>query len=136
MKKWPTQACLDFAAGCAGGLTNSIAVWLCGVFGITKAASVAIAPSLTPAWLYPRVVWGGLWGFLFLLPYLRRSYFLRGLFYSLGPSIVQLFVVFPYKAHKGILGLQLGSLTPLFVLGFNAVWGLTAVYLIKKSNYR
>lgn len=49
-----------------------------------------------------------------------------GLLFSLGPSLVQLFVVFPLKAHQGVLGLQLGALTPLFVLFYSIVWGIAA----------
>jgi len=64
-----------FAAGCLGGLANSLAVGSFGEFGITHMADVSIAPALTPAWLYPRIVWGGLWGFLFLLPMLTGKRF-------------------------------------------------------------
>jgi hypothetical protein len=39
----------------------------------------------------------------------------------LGPTIVQLFVVFPPKAGKGIMGFELGLLTPLLVVVFNAI---------------
>ncbi|WDN89623.1 hypothetical protein BuS5_02591 [Desulfosarcina sp. BuS5] len=55
-----------FAAGCLGALVNSIAVWLFGDLGITSSFGVSISSSLTPGWLYPRIVWGGLWGLLFL----------------------------------------------------------------------
>jgi hypothetical protein len=91
---------------------------------------VKLAPHLTANWLYPRLVWGGIWGVLFLLPIFRNRTVRQGLFFSLGPSIVQLFMVFPYHANKGMLGLDLGRLTPLFVLFFNAVWGITtAIWL-------
>ena len=50
--------------------------------------------------------------------------------FSLGPSLVQLFVVFPVKTEQGVLGLGLGALTPVFVLLFNAVWGLTAAWCL------
>ena len=123
-----------FAAGCAGGLANSIALWLFGLWGITTAAGVHIAPHLTPPWLYPRIVWGGIWGVLFLLPLFKNSYFSRGLFWSLGPTLVQLFVVFPIKAHKGMMGLDLGTMTPLFVIFFNAIWGIKAAFLLKKMK--
>lgn len=33
---------------------------------------------------------------------------------SLFPTIVQLFVIFPYQAKKGVAGLELGLLTPVF----------------------
>jgi hypothetical protein len=117
---------LVFVAGLLGGLLNCLVVWLFGWLGIAQVFGVQIAPPLTTALLYPKLVWGGLWGFLFLLPLGRLSFPIRGLILGLGPSLVQLFLVFPLKAHKGVLGLQLGPLTPLFVLFYNAVWGVVA----------
>jgi len=121
---------LLFASGSLGGLTNSITVWIFGTLGITAALGVRLTPALTKTWLYPRIVWGGLWGFLFLLPFFRGSYFFRGLLFSLGPTLVQLFIVFPIQAGKGLMGFDLGHLTPLCVLFFNAIWGIcTALWL-------
>ena len=120
-----------FAAGCLGGLLNSLAVWWFGAVGATSALAVKIAPQLTAPWLYPRIVWGGIWGALFLLPLLRTRVFMRGLLFSLGPTLVQLFIVFPLKAHKGVMGLDLGALTPVFVILFNAIWGLTAALWVR-----
>jgi hypothetical protein len=119
-----------FAAGCLGALVNSIAVWLFGDLGITSSFGVSISPSLTPGWLYPRIVWGGLWGLLFLLPMLNSKLLMKGTVLSLFPTAVQLFVVFP-KAHKGMAGLGLGLYTPLFVLFFNLVWGVVTALTIK-----
>ncbi|UCG39575.1 MAG: hypothetical protein JSV00_04965 [bacterium] len=117
-----------FAAGAVGGLVNSLSLWILGKLGVTTSLGVKLAPALTPPWLYPRLVWGGIWGALFLIPLFRRSPFKRGLLYSLGPTAVQLFVVFPYKAQKGTFGLDLGALTPLFVIVLNAIWGIAAAY--------
>jgi hypothetical protein len=122
---------LVFVAGCWGALWNSLAVWLFGVLGITPALGVHITPPLTAAFLYPRLVWGGLWGFLFLLAAGRRPWPTRGLFFSLGPTLAQLCLVFPYLTHKGFLGLELGYLTPVLVLFYNAIWGLGAGYWLK-----
>ncbi len=119
---------LTFAAGCIGGVANSIAVWLSGKSGLNKMLGMSIAPEWTPAWLYPRIVWGGLWGFLFLLPYFKDSPFTQGFVFSLAPTAVVLFIVFPVQAKKGMLGLELGKLTPLFALVVNAVWGIAAAY--------
>lgn len=120
-----------FAAGCLGALANSIAVWLFGYLGITSLFGVSISPALSPGWLYPRLVWGGLWGLLFVLPILKSRILYKGAVLSLLPTAVQLFVVFPYKAHKGMAGLELGLLTPLFVLFFNWVWGAVTALTIK-----
>ncbi len=128
MKNLLRTMSLTYAAGSVGGFVNALAVWVFGVLAITGTLGVKLAPTLTPALLYPRLVWGGLWGFLFLLPFFRNSPVLRGIVYSLGPTLVQLFVVFPLVAKKGLLGLQLGALTPLFVVCFNIIWGITAAY--------
>jgi hypothetical protein len=129
--KFLRKLSLVFAAGCFGGLMNSLILWLFGRAGIPAQLDVKLAPHLTPAWLYPRLIWGGIWGFLFIFPIFRNQPFAQGLFFSLGPSIVQLFIVFPYQAHKGLLGLDLGIWTPFFVLFFNAVWGLTAALWLR-----
>jgi hypothetical protein len=120
-----------FTAGCLGGLANSIAVWLFGYFGITSSLGVSIAPSLSPSWLYPRIVWGGIWGLLFILPVLQSKLLLKGAILSLLPTTVQLFVVFPLKANKGMAGIDLGLYTPLFVLFFNWLWGFVSALTIK-----
>ena len=123
---------LIFVAGCWGALLNTLAIWLFGLLGIAQALGVQIAPSLTPAFLYPRLVWGGLWGFLFLVPLGRWSFPARGLFFSLGPTLVQLFIVFPFMTHKGALGLQLGYLTPVLVVVYNAIWGYGAGWWLNR----
>lgn len=120
------RASLGYAAGSLGGLVNSLAVVAAGRFGVSAALGVAIHPALTPPWLYPRLVWGGLFGLLLALP-LRLGPVSRALLVSLVPTAVQLLVVFPLMAGKGVLGLELGAATPLFVLAANAVWGLAAV---------
>jgi hypothetical protein len=117
---------LVFAAGAVGALANSVALQAAVRAGLVHALGVDIAPPLATAWLYPRIVWGAIWGLLFLLPLSGRRWALEGLLLSLGPSLVQLFVVFPWKAHKGVLGLEMVAPTPLVVLLANAVWGLTA----------
>ncbi|MBM4274730.1 MAG: hypothetical protein FJ134_09780 [Deltaproteobacteria bacterium] len=121
-----TNLSLVFSAGALGGLINSLGVWTFGIIGIPQALGVKLAPALSGPWLYQRLVWGGLWGLLFLLPLKKLTYPWRGLVYSLAPTLGQLFVVFPYQAQKGVMGLQLGYLTPGFVIFYNAVWGLAA----------
>jgi len=44
------------------------------------------------------------------------------------------FVIFPMKAKKGMFGLDLGSMTPVLVLFFNAVWGVTAAIWLRFSR--
>mgnify|MGYP006282163737 CR=1 FL=1 len=119
-----------FTAGCIGAVANSLVVWFFGDIGITKAAGVAIAPALSAQWLYGRIVWGGIWGLVFVLPLFRSNLVLKGSLLSLLPTIVQLLVIFP-DAGKGMGGMALGTLTPVFVLFFNWIWGVVAAAAIK-----
>ena len=126
VKEWS----LAYAAGAVGGLANGLAIWLFGLVGINQLLGVALAPQLTTPLIYNKLVWGGIWGFIFLLPFPRLTYPSRGLIYSLGPSLVQILIVFPLVAHKGVGGIELGYLTPLLVLFYNAVWGIvTGIWL-------
>lgn len=123
-----------FAAGCLGALANSLVVWVFGRYGIAAFFHVQMAPGLSPDWLYPRIVWGGIWGCLFLLPLLDSRPFIKGALLSVFPTLVQLLVVFPVKAHKGYLGLELGMLTPLLVVFYNGIWGVATSLTIRWSK--
>ena len=121
-------------------------------------------------------MWGGIFGFLFLIPLRKyvRQWWLRAIIFGetsthqvilavppdhehaynvrepsvltsvqnckrdLGmdvplvhagivPSLVQMFLVFPFSTPFGIGGIGLGALTPVFVLIFNTIgWGIPA----------
>lgn len=123
-----------FTGGCVGAVVNSVAVWGAGELHVTTRLGVRLDPQLTDEWLLPRVLWGGLWGLLLMLPMMRRrSIFLRGLVISLAPTLAQLFYFFP-QSQRGMMGLSLGQLTPLFVLLANAIWGLVAAWWIKQAG--
>jgi hypothetical protein len=125
---------VGFAAGCLGALVNSWLVWYLGRRGVPHMFGVALAPKWSLAFLYPRLVWGGIWGLLFVLPVWRGGFWLavfsRGILFSLAPTVFQLLYVFPSLMGKGTMGLGLGKLTPLFVFCYNAVWGLTAAFWV------
>lgn len=122
-----------FAAGCVGALVSSLVVWLSGLYQLTSLFGVSLTPSLSLPWLYQRIVWGGIWGFLFLLAPSGGSAFRKGLILSLIPTLIQLFLIFP-KTGKGMLGQELGTLTPLFVFIFNACWGVAAAAWMKMAR--
>ena len=54
------------------------------------------------------------------------------MFFSI--KFIQLFIIFPIKADKGAMGLDLGTLTPVFVVIFNAIWGVTAAIWLRWTN--
>jgi hypothetical protein len=128
------QILVCFSAGCLGALLNSLLAWQFGELGVTRWAGVAMAPTLSPAWLYPRLVWGGIWGLTFLLPVFKTRFLLKGTLLSLLPSAVQLFFIFPYQTSRGIMGLGLGMWTPGLVLVYNWVWGIVTAATIRYSR--
>ncbi|NIQ96316.1 MAG: hypothetical protein GWO11_04750 [Desulfuromonadales bacterium] len=116
-----------FCAGIIGALANSTIAWLFGEWGVTMLAGVSISPTFTLDWLYPRLIWGGLWALPLFLTLShsrhRRQWIRKGLWVSLLPTLAQLFYFFPYETPHGTAGLALGALTPVFVLLYNFVWG-------------
>ncbi|MGH8128363.1 MAG: hypothetical protein ACRETC_08355, partial [Gammaproteobacteria bacterium] len=79
--------------------------------------------------IYSFMIWGGIWGFLFFVFPLRNlNIFLRGLLFSIGPTIIECLVVLPVKMHAGWGGVHLGMWMPVLVVIFNAVWGITTAF--------
>jgi hypothetical protein len=116
-----------FCAGLLGALASGLLLCLAGKLGIFKLAGILLKPQLTPAWFYPRLVWGGVWGLLYFLAVgparARQRWVRRGMLVSLIPTAFELLVVFPYLSGLGLLGQKLGRLTPLAVFLANLVWG-------------
>lgn len=87
MKSFFRQLSLVFASGCFGGVLNAVVVWLFGRAELTAELGVKIAPALTPAYLYQRMVWGGIWGFLFLIPLSRVDLSVKAFSSVWGPRL-------------------------------------------------
>jgi len=138
MSRFIRRLSICFAAGCAAALVNSLLAWYAGRAGFPQRFGVALAPEWSSSFLYTRLVWGGLWGLLFLAPFLRGGFwvgvFSRGILFSFVPTLFQLLYVFPVLQGKGMLGLSLGRLTPVFVCLYNAVWGFCAALWIQSSK--
>ncbi|MFZ5776270.1 MAG: hypothetical protein ACOY3Z_12375 [Thermodesulfobacteriota bacterium] len=114
-----------FTGGVLGGLADSINIWLLSHAGITGLIGVSMKPELTPPWLYQRMVWGGLWMLLLMLPFKEKQTVLRGCLFSLFPSAMMLLLVLPGMG-KGLFGLGFGAMTPAVVIGLNCIYGIIA----------
>lgn len=125
------NALLVFAAACIGGLFYCLSMWLSSRYGLTQTLGVNLHGSISPQWMYPRIVWSGLWGLLFLLPILTSRLFVRSFVVSLIPTCVQLFIIYPFYTSRGFAGLELGLLTPVLVWFFYWVWALTTLIVLR-----
>jgi len=121
-----------FAGGVAGALVAATAIWILGKLGLASTFGVNFAPKLSLVWIYPRIFWGGCLGFLFLLPLLKDQNFLRGILFSLVPTLL-VFLKFVPGLEKSVFGLSFGSMRPELVLLINFAWGITAAFWYRES---
>jgi len=122
-----------FTGGAIGGLVDSISIWALANFGITKLLGITMKPELTAPWLYQRMIWGGIWMLLLILPIWEKRTVFRGCMFSLLPSAMMLLMVFP-NMGKGVLGLGFGTLTPFLVIGLNFIYGIVAAFWYKAAS--
>ncbi len=120
-----------FASGAFGGLADSLALWGLRKVELTATVAVKLAPKMGVVWLYPRIVWGGIWAALFIIPLYRNETVKRGILMSLVPAAMQLFWVLPHDMGAGSLGLRFGTATPLVVILVNLSWGLATAFWLK-----
>ncbi|MSM39220.1 MAG: hypothetical protein GJT30_06330 [Geobacter sp.] len=116
-----------FTGGAIGGLVDSVNITILGKVGISDLLGVSMKPEFTAPWLYQRMIWGGIWMLLLLLPLWKKRPVLRGCLFSLLPSAMMLFMVLP-SMGKGLLGIGFGTLTPVVVIGLNFIYGIVASY--------
>lgn len=122
------RAALYFTAAALGGLAVVLTVWAFGQIGVADLFGVAIKPPLAKALIYKQMVWGGIWGLIFLLPIAIKPLWLKGLVMTLAPVFVAVVLLLPMRG-AGFLGLGLGALTPVYVYLVNLPWGLVTAYL-------
>jgi hypothetical protein len=125
MNSWLRSLALAFAAGCGGAGIRALAMW-----GFAQAGWTVLVGShsaLQPGALYPRIVWGGLWGFLFLMPLARKSFWIGGLLAGLIVTLVQ-WVLLPLWWHHS---LHFDLMPLLNALLLNLIWGLATALLLK-----
>jgi len=132
---------LYFAAGAVGGTAYILIMWLFGAAGITQMLKVDLVYELDMELLYTGIGMGGIAGLLFILPVPSKNRLIKGITLGLVAAAIELFILMPIDADRGlsgvakafggksgILGLHLGAMTPLLIILFNQVWGLTASF--------
>jgi len=127
MSQWLRNSALCFAAGCGGGLVESVFAWTAAHFGLTAVIGTHGGTALQGSSLYAHVVWGGLWGLLFLVPLLRNTVIVGGVMAALLVTLIQ-WIVLPLWWHNG-LHFALWPLLNAVIL--NGVWGIATALLLK-----
>jgi len=118
--------------GVVGTLAAAGAVWLIGRLGFTSVLGINLAPRLTLVWMYPRLAWGGACGLLLLLPLLKDQHLLRGILFSLAPTLM-VFLKYIPGLQKSLFGLSFGAMPPEAILLIHFVWGIVAAFWYRES---
>src|SRR5258705_11127645 len=116
-----------YAAGALAALLTTLVLWVAVRARLGAVIDVQLGKlfpgGLDPLWVGWRVLEGSL--FALALPLARGRGLTpvrAGLVISLLPSLRALFLQLP-NAGYGMLGVQLGPLTPVVVLAANGLWG-------------
>lgn len=127
-----------FSSGVVGALVFSVLYWLSIHFSLTNQMGIFL--TVPGSWrnilaaLYPCLVWGGIFGLLFLLPWLPKYWWVRGVLFSLIPTVIMLIYYIPQVMDGGMFGVSLGKYTFAFFVAMNAIWGLVASFWYKKAS--
>lgn len=122
------RAALYYAAASLGGLAVVLTACSLSQLGVPRAVGVAVNPPLELGWIYRAMVWGGIWGFIFLLPIAIRPLWLKGLVLTLAPVLAALIYFGPARGGV-IFALDKGELAPFYIYLINIPWGLVTAYL-------
>jgi hypothetical protein len=133
MKDFIRAVSVPFTGGVVGGLANASALWAVVTLAI-RWKGYGFVPDFPPNWVHARILWGGIWGLLFLMPGGRKRPVLRGLVISVAPSVCQLLAVYPLQIPPGLFGMVLNKFTPVGVVCFNLVWGIVASVWCQKGG--
>ncbi|MDO3385756.1 hypothetical protein QWI17_07900 [Gilvimarinus sp. SDUM040013] len=123
MKKW----LLMYGVGSAAALIAAVLHWVLARYGFSYELGADFAPSIGARGLYPKLVWGGVAGWLLLLPLAAGRWLMRSVIIALVPTLVQLLIIYPVMTGYGFAGLSLGIVTPLIVFSVFWCWALIAV---------
>ncbi len=127
MRQWLRRSALCYSAGAVGELAKGGLIWLCMRTATTTAFADQLAQAIQPKGIYARLVWGGLYASIFLLPFARGSVLLRGLLGALAVSVLQLLLL-PLLLHGN---LHIFALSTLSLLVLSCVWGWVTAALLQ-----
>jgi hypothetical protein len=117
-----------FSSGAFGGFVEALAFYIFSLAGIVTMFGMPAAPGWKPEMIYRPVVWGGLWGIAFIIPFLDELYILKGIVLSLLPTLAAWFIFIPRRMPANT---HLGIKSLLLITVLNAIWGVATVLLTK-----
>lgn len=120
-------------AGALANLITGLVIWVFTIVDLFVVLGVPIAaPNDALPWLLTRMMWGGLAGLVFLVPYMASArQWKRGALAAIVPIGSLLLVIYP-RGHEGWLGLELGYALPVTAIIVWLAWGVVAGWLLDR----
>ena len=116
-----------FSSGALGGFVQAMSFLFASMTGIVALSGMPPAHGWPPELIYRQVVWGGLWSAVFFIRFLDELLVLKGIVFSLLPTLVPWFIFIPRRLppdlHPGLAGF-------LLVAFLNTFWGIATVIMI------
>jgi hypothetical protein len=112
------QLTLAFGAGAFGSIILALVAFVLARLGVPQGIGASSPPADLP-FFYRLLVWGGIWGFLFVLPVLMRAWWLKGIVIGLLATAALIFFFSP--ALQGAPAAQIG-----YIIVLNSIWGIAA----------
>ena len=117
-----------FSSGAFGGFIEALSFYVFSLAGIVTMFGMPAAPGWKPEMIYRPVVWGGLWGIVFFIPFLDELYILKGVVLSLLPTLAAWYIFIPRRMPANT---HLGLKNLLLIIILNSIWGVATILLIK-----
>jgi hypothetical protein len=109
---------LGFGAGAFGACILAVVAFVLARLGIPKQLGVA-SPPTDLAFLYRLIVWGGIWGFLLVVPLMNRAWWLKGIIIGLLATTALIFFFAPPLQ-------QAPAMQIIYIAVLNSIWGVAA----------
>lgn len=111
---------LGFGAGAFGAVVLGLVAFALGRLGVPEMLGLTMPAPKLPEAFYRAIVWGGIWGLLFVVPVLNRAWWLKGIIIGLLATAALVFYFAPGLRGGPVLGL-------VYAAALNGlVWGLSA----------
>jgi len=112
------QLTLGFGAGAFGACVLVAVAFVLAKTGLPERIG-ASSPPLDLAFLYRLVVWGGIWGFLLVVPVMGRTWWLKGIIIGLLATAALVFFFAPPLQ-------QAPAAAIVYIVVLNSIWGVAA----------
>ena len=135
MKNFLRNVSVAFAAGSAGGIVGAVFLWLVAEAILQRNSLWGSTVKVSVVWIAQFVLFGGLWGFLQLIPFQTQRAWRRGLIIAIIPIAALLVELVLLPKTEGFFFPRVVARTrPWTEIGALLVWGQVSTWWFAKAK--